>query len=137
MTIVAVSQPQPSPSGALEWISPALNPGVILGSLAAGVMLWMPSHSLTTAVGAAVAMFIVIGGLRIADPYLQPVWWAIARVPKPVRVLLAAGMSIGFSISQFGPGAAGNEVSAARTALFVSVIVSYVLIRPDKDDSGG
>ena len=108
----------------------ALHPGTFIGAFLAGVLLWLPSHEVGTALGTAVAVFLVVAALRAFDPLLQPVWNVIAVVPRPLRVIAGILIPMVFSITRFGASAATNEVERAQQALFVSILIAYVLIRP-------
>jgi hypothetical protein len=110
----------------------ALSPGTILGAVAAGVLLFLPSHSFGTALGTAVLSFCIIGALRIADPALTPLWRAVARIPWQARYAAGILLPVLYSRSQFTPSASGQEIPRARNALIVSAVIAYVLMRPRK-----
>lgn len=114
------------------WLARALGPGPIAGACAAGLLLWLPSHDLGVALVTAILMFGLVGGLRAADPYLQPLWDLLGRIPPVVRYVAAFVLPVLFSISRFQPGAAGHEVATARVALLISTLLAYLLMRPQR-----
>jgi hypothetical protein len=81
-------------------------------------------------------MIIFLGGLRAADPWLTPVWRALSVIPRPLRIVAGIALPILFSISRFGPGAAGREIATARSTLIISAILAYVLMHPGASDAG-
>lgn len=122
------------PPWAMAALRSAVDVGPIVGSVAAGGLLFLPSRSIGTAIGTAILMFLVIGGLRAADPWLKPVWALIAQVPRVARIAAGIALPILFARSRFGPGASGQEISTARSALVISTIIAYVLMRPRDED---
>lgn len=101
----------------------------------AGGLLYLPSHDAGTSIGTSVLFFVVLGGLRAADPVLRPVWILLAQVPGWIRWPAAVGMPILLSMGRFGSQAAGAEVSTARSSLLIATIVAYVLLRPSREDA--
>lgn len=131
--------PGPAPTASLPpWAMTALRSaagvGPVVGSVAAGGLLYLPSRSLGTAIGTAILTFVVIGGLRAADPWLKPLWGLIAQVPRVARIAAGIGLPILFARSRFTPEASGQEISTARSTLIISMILAYVLMRPRDED---
>jgi hypothetical protein len=125
------------PPGLQAAIRRGLGIGPIIGAVASAVLLYWPSHSFGTAFGTGVTMFLVVGGLRAADPYLKPLWLRIGRVPRTFRFAAGAGLPMLFARTQFGPSAAGQEISRARQTLILSTILAYVIMRPRDTPSSG
>ena len=113
-----------------EWVGRAFGKGPLIGALIAGFMVWLPSHRVGTFIGTAIVMFIVIAGLRVADPYLAPVWTKLDRVPRVIRKVAGIGLPLWYSVSQFGPSASGHEVSTVRSTLIVTAIMAFALFHP-------
>lgn len=120
------------PDWARETLRRALGIGPIIGGAATGGLLWVPSRSVGSSVGSGIAMLALLGGLRAVDPLLTPLWTIIAVVPLPLRVLAGAGLPVLFSMQQFQPSASSQEVGRVRTAVLVSALIAYVLMRPRK-----
>jgi hypothetical protein len=108
----------------------AIGIGPLIGAALCGALLYIPSHSLGQSFKTSFLSLVVIGGLRALDPSLKPVWAQLDRIPRVARVGAGIVIPIWFSISQFGPSAAGNEVNRAQTAVLVSSAVAFVLLRP-------
>lgn len=104
--------------------------GPIVGAVLAGFIVWLPSHKTGTFVGTAILMFVVLVGLRLLDPFLTPLWKVLDRVPRLLRMAAGTGLSLWYSISQFGPRAASHEVSTVRVTLVVTAVVAFVFFRP-------
>lgn len=110
----------------------ALTAGPIIGAAISGVLLYIPTHSLGTALGTALLMLIVIGGLRAADEVLAPLWDVLGRVPAGWRRAAGVVLPMLYALSRFGVDASGQEVSRARSTLVVSSVLAYVLLRPGR-----
>lgn len=115
------------------WLSRAIGLGPLLGSGFAGALLYIPSHSVGQSFTTSFLMLGVIGGLRALDPTLKPVWAQLDRIPRRIRMAAGVLLPIWYSISQFGPSAAGHEVGRAQTAVLVSSAMAFVLLRPPEE----
>lgn len=116
-----------------DWAKRGVGLGPILGGAVAALLLWFPTHSIFESVFSGGLLFAVMAGLRAFDANLEPVWRQLARVPRGVRMGAGVLAPIWFSISQFGPSAAGAEVSTARTTLVITSLVGYTLLHPDPE----
>src|SRR5579864_1963568 len=94
----------PTPMQLLSYARRGIGPGVIAGAGATGALMFIPSHSASTVIGSSLAMLILIGGLRLADPALAPLWRKMLVIPRPVRYLIGIGVPILLSLRRFGPG---------------------------------
>jgi hypothetical protein len=112
------------------WLGRAVNGGTLFGAAVAGFMTFLPSHSVGEFFKTGLLILVVLGALRAFDLQLTPVWAALGRFPRLVRI--AAGIAIPwwYSVSQFGPDAAGREVTTVRSTLVVTTILAYVLFHP-------
>lgn len=124
----------PSPTQLLSLARSGIGPGVIGGAGAAGALMWIPSHSAATVIGSSLAMIVVVGGLRLADPALVPLWRKMLVIPQPVRYVIGIGVPVLLSMRRFGPGASGQEITVARSALLMSAVIAYVFMRPRESD---
>jgi hypothetical protein len=120
---------QSRPLSANTWLRTWLSRRVFLSASLAGAVFWIPTHSLVAAVGAASVALILIGVLHVGDRALAPLWSLLSRVPSRARMAAGIGLPVVFSLTQFGPGASGVEVSRVATTLFVSTLLSYLLLR--------
>ncbi len=112
------------------WLARAIDTGPILGAVLAGLLLYLPSHSIGESLATSMLTLVVLGGLRVADPHLRRMWLQLDRIPRPARLVVGVGISIWFSISRFGPSAAGHEVSTARTTLLITMVLGFVVLHP-------
>jgi hypothetical protein len=112
----------------------AVSIGPIVGSLVAGGAFYPMSHSTFTVLTTTIGMMIVLTGLRLADGVLRPVWVLVGGIPPVLRFPVGIIVPLYISITRASPDAAGLEVESTRTAMFLSVIVVYVLFHgPPKD----
>ncbi len=123
--------PPPSPAATPPaWLGHAVNGRTLFGAAVAGFLTFLPSHSVGESVKTGLLILIVLGVLRTFDLQLTTLWTALGRVPRLLRI--AAGIAIPwwYSVSQFGPSAAGREVSTVRSTLVVTTVLAYVLFHP-------
>lgn len=107
-----------------------IHPGTVIGALAGGGLLFLPSHSIATAVGTSVVTFVLLAALRWSDPLLAPVYSLVARVPRGLRLVAGMAVPMLYSMTRFGADAGGQEISRARTTMLVSIVLGYILMRP-------
>ena len=112
------------------WLARAITGGPIVGAIAAGALLWVPSHSIGESLATSILTLVILGGLRIVDPYLVGLWRQLDRIPRVARLAVGMGVTVWFSISRFGPSAAGKEVSTMRTTLLITMVCGFVILHP-------
>jgi hypothetical protein len=119
-----------------DWAKRGVGVGPVLGAVVAAALLWFPTHSISESMTTGIVLFVVMAGIRAIDPSLRPLWEQLARVPRVARIVAGMAVPIWFSISQFGPSAAGKEVGTARQTLAITAILGYVLMHPDPEPEG-
>jgi len=108
--------------------------GPIIGSAVAGAAMFPASHSVMTTITTSVGMMAVMTLLRMGDGVLRPLWVIVGGVPPVLRLPAGIVVPLYISISRVQPEAGGLEVESMRTAMFLSVIVVYILFHgPPKD----
>ena len=101
-----------------------------MAAIVAGVLLWLPSHSVGESFATSLLTLLILGGLRIVDPHLVGFWRQLDRIPRVARLAVGTGITVWFSISRFGPSAAGKEVSTMRTTLLITMVCGFVILHP-------
>ena len=109
------------------WLGRAVTKGSLFGAGLAGFLTFLPSHSVGKFVSTALIILVVLGVLRTLDPSLAPLWTVLGRIPRLARIAAGLALPWWYAVSQFGPSAAGNEVSRVRTTLVVTTVLAYVL----------
>ena len=72
--------------------------------------------------------------MRLADGVLRPVWVLVGGIPPVLRFPAGIIVPLYISITRASPDSAGLEIESTRTAMFLSVIIVYILFHgPPKD----
>lgn len=127
----ASPSPSPGPKN-VDWRVLAQKVGVrpVIGGVIAAVLMYLPTHDLGEVLGMWLVTVGLLVGLRVADPHLHRLWELLDRVPRAARLVVGIGVSIAFSISQFGRSAAGHEASHLRLTLLVTIVLGFVVMHP-------
>ncbi len=106
-----------------------------IGAALAGGLMWIPSHDTEEVITTSMLFLVMLVGLKLADPWLTPVWALLATVlPTWLRMAIGIGLPVVLAIGRFGPSASGKEISTARSALLMATLVAHVFLRPRKAD---
>jgi hypothetical protein len=112
----------------------AVGIGPIVGSMIAGGIFLPISHSIFTVMTTSIGMMVVLTLLRLGEDVLRPLWVLVGRIPPVLRLPAGVVVPLYISITRVSPDAAGQEIESTRTAMFLSVIIVYVLFHgPPKD----
>jgi hypothetical protein len=106
--------------------------GPILAGVGAGAVYWLPTHDLAACAWQGGLIWLGMVVIRLIDPVLSPLWRLLRHVPGVLRLAAALGVAVWYSINQFGPDAANQEVARFQLALFASIAAAYVLLRPGR-----
>ncbi len=118
----------PGPS----WVRAIFGLGPLLAAAVTAAVYWLATSDSAVTLLRAVMTWAGLALVRLVDPLLAPLWRLLGRVPGVFRWFGALGVALWFSISQFGPEARGQEVEHFQAALYFSVAIAYVLIRPSR-----
>jgi hypothetical protein len=110
--------------------------GPIFGGLVSAGVFWLSTQDAGITIQRAALTWAGLVALRLIDPLLAPVWRLIGKVPGVLRFTAAVAVAAYYSINQLGPGAANYEIEHFQAALFVSIGVAYVLMRPSRGGYG-
>ena len=112
------------------WLTQAFGLRPLLAAAVSGYLLWLPSHDFSKVLTMGFLMLLVLTGLRVVDPYLNPLWEQLGRINRPFRIVAGIALPIWFAISRFGPQAAGKEVDTAQSTLLITTVLAFVLLHP-------